>query len=941
MHDSGDFGPWLRQLRRTRDLTQEALARAALCSLDTVKKLEAGRRRPSRQLADQLANALELDMRVRATFLAAARRSDEPYEERSPGGVTPHSLPVQLTPFIGREAELTALATLLDAPQGRLVNLIGPGGIGKTRIALALAERLIAQGGASLPQFPDGVAFVPLQTVNSAEQIVSAIGDALHCSLASAADSRERLLTYLQPRRLLLVLDAFEHLRDHAALLGAILTRAPGIMLLVTSREALNLAAEWRYPIEGFSLPPETALHDLGQPDAVRLFVTRAQRARPQFELAEEAADVLRICRLVEGSPLAIELAAAWVTTLSCGAIADEILSNHAFLSSGRGGVPQRHRSMRAVFDASWARLDEDERQVFARLSVFRGGFQRETAAHVAGATLTTLRELVDKSLLRREPGGRYQIHELLRQYAVEQLEASGDATEARERHAAYFTDFVAQRAADVAGRRQRAALQEIAAELENVRAAWQHALDQRHVHLIRQAAYTFYLFLDYRSHFQEGVACFAEAVDRLEQDTSGQEVAQTLAELLVCLGWPCIRVGELERAGASLERSQRLLARFALAPNPGPGTDPLTALGTLACVQGDYAEAARLGELARQHGEARADEGNLMYAYYVLTSAAFALGQYAEARRAGEHACALAERTQDRWFLAYLVANLGHIARATGNYPEALHHYTLSYELREEYTDPEGMAAARSHLGQIALLQQDPSTAAAQFARSLELYRTIDDRGGIATALEGMGRSEVAAGSYAVAAQHFQEALRVAATIRFVPRVHAILVGIAELMLGVGREAQAARLLVALIRHPASDQETVSQARSVLRRCARGLGPEAYAAATQGRQMLDVDAIVADLQAAVGQPALDHGGNLWPAPQPRHLHHSAVELLTERELAVLRLIAEGCANREISERLVLSLGTTKWYVSQILGKLGVQSRTQALLRARELGLLT
>jgi len=853
-----------------------------------------------------------------------------------------HSLPAQFTSFIGREDEINALAALLVGPACRLVSLVGPGGVGKTRVAITLAERLAAQSRPDLPRFADGVWFVALQAVDSTEQIVAAIANVLRCPPPGTADPHEHLLAYLQPRHLLLVLDTFEHLRTHATLLTAILTQAPDVKLLITSREALNLAAEWRYPLDGFPLPAAKITPDLAQSDAVRLFVERAQHVRPRFDLAAEHAAVLRICQLVEGIPLALELAATWVSALSCAAIADEIGGNLAFLTSGSPQVSERHRSMRAIFDASWSLLGQDERTVFAQLSVFRSGFQHPAAAHVAGAQLTTLMALVDKSLLRWAPSDRYQIHELLRQYAAERLEQlDGAATGARDRHCAYYTDFLAQHADDVMGRRQREALLEIAAELENVRAAWQHALQHRHIAEIQRAAYTFYLFHDYSSRYHEGADLFAESVRLLDDGALTLEIGPTLAELLVCLGWISIRLGQLGRARETLERSQRILTRLAIAPRPGPGTDPLTALGTLACVQGDYTEAARLGAEARQQGEARADEANLMYADFVLTSAAFALGHYAEARRSGERACMLAERVGDGWFMAYLVANLGHIARATDDYPEAMRQYQLSYTIREEFGDPEGMAVALTHLGQVALLQHDPALAATQFQRGLAIYHAIDDRGGIATALDGLGRVAVAAGAYEVAAQHFHEALQIANTISFVPRTHAILTGAAELLLLIGAVAQAAGLLVAILRHPASDHETSDRARSLLGRCAAALAPSEYVAATQGRQTIDLAAISAALQAAAGGIALERAAGLEPATVSQLPSTALDEPLTERELAVLRLIADGYSNREISDRLVISLGTTKWYVNQIFGKLGVHSRTQALIRAREISLLT
>ncbi len=267
--------------------------------------------------------------------------------------------------------------------------------------------------------------------------------------------------------------------------------------------------------------------------------------------------------------------------------------------------------------------------RVLARLSVFRGGFQRRAAEQVAGATLPLLTALVDKSLLRREADERYRLHELLRQYAAERLEESGaEATAVRARHGTYYTGYLGRRAADLRGGRQRQALTEIAAELENVRVAWQYASQQRRIADLQAAVYPLYLFFDFSSHYLEGFELFKSTVQQLDHllgnRPATREVGPTLSELLLCLGWHSIRLGELERARDLLTRSQAILTQLAIPPRPDSGTDPLVALGTLAIVLGDYAEAARLGDEARQRAEARDDPWNLMYAYFVLTNAAF-----------------------------------------------------------------------------------------------------------------------------------------------------------------------------------------------------------------------------------------------------------------------------------------------------------------------------
>ena len=961
MRDARTFGGWLKRRRMGLGLTQKELARRVGYAAVTLRKMEADELRPSWQMARKLAEVLELTPEEQVQFVRFARdeahwddiarpvRATPPIHPAHPPQ-EPAPYPPQFTSFIGRENELDDLARLLVDPTCRLVTVIGPGGVGKTRLAIELAARLLTQEQSRIDRFAHslfahGIQFVALQAINSSERLISAIADALQLPPPGAAAAREHLLSCLHDRQLLLVLDNFEHLRNWTDLLLAILMRAPNVKLLVTSQEALNLEQEWRYPLKGLPLSGRSVNESL-QPSAERLFVERALRVSPAFDAVAESEAVQRICLLVEGIPLALELAATWTRVMSCTAIADEIVDNLAFLTSALRNVPERHRSMQAVFDRTWELLSPQERQIFARLSVFRGGFQRHAAERVVQATVPIIAALADKSLLHWEPGDRYRLHELLRQYAAERLKQLGEeAAEAHVRHCTYYADFLDQRAEDVNGRRQRLALAEIAGEIENVRAAWHYALDHARIADVQRAAYTFYLFHDFRSRYREGADLFEQALQQLDTQSSqpppATDPGPTLAELLVCLGWLSIRLGELQQARAVLERSQALLARLAVAPRPGPGTDPLVALGVLANVLGDYPQAARLGEEARRRHEVHADLGNLMYAYFVLTNAAFARGRYAEASDYGVRACALADQLHDRWFMAYLVADLGNIARMTGDYAEAVRQYQIGYAIREEFGDPEGVAVALVHLGQVSLLQADLERAQAQFRQSLAIYREVGDRGGEATALQGLGMTAIAAGAYRAAAEYLLAALRLADAIGWAVRTNSILAAVAELFVCRGEPQQAATLLVPILCDPASDRETSDRARALLSRCTAQLAPDQRAAATHGHRVIDLPAVFAMLAAAsTGTELLPaQGANVALTPTTQ-IGEVLVEPLTARELAILHLVAAGQSNQAIATQLTIAPSTAKWHVSQILGKLGVHSRTQALVRAREFGLL-
>ncbi len=862
------------------------------------------------------------------------------------------NLPAAMTSFIGRAQELAHIARMLA--DHRLVTITGVGGIGKTRTAIEVARQFVGLDNSPGAEFPDGIWFVPLEAVDMSERMASAIADAVQCPPPGAADVGEHLLTYLQPRRMLLVLDNFEHLRDGSDFLTAIMLAAPRVYLLVTSREALNLEQEWRVPLNGLSLAAGTDTESI-QSSAARLFGERARRVSPGFDRLAAGATVERICQLVEGNPLAIELAATWTRVLSCEAIAQQIVGDLAFLTSNMRNVPMRHRSMRAVFDHSWMLLSEEERRVFARLSVFQGGFTRSAAEDVANTGLSTLSALVDKSLLRLENENRFRIHEFLRQCAAERLaQAPQDADHARASHCTVYANYLEQRSLDMNGRRQREAQREIATENENIRAAWQYALQHRRVGELQRAAYTFYLFHDFLNRYQEGAEQFEQAVQQMDAWIGNHpptvEIGPLLSEILVCLGWLLIRLGELQRAREALERSQAVLTHLAFAPRPGPGTDPMVALGTLANAVGDYEEAHRLGEEARQRSEAHNDPGNLMYAYYVLTNAALARGRFEEAMNYGLSACDLATKLQDRWFMAYLLADLGHIARACGDYPEAIHRYQECFLIRSEFDDPEGIAFALVHLGQVSLLQSDVENARRQFEQSLRVYREIGDRGGESTALHGLGMADRVDGGYSEAARHLLAALEIAITIGFSIRANAILGSVAELFLHLEMPHRAVALLVPILRDPTSDRETCDVARVLLARCAQQLAPESYATTTHGRQAIDyadVFLMLARIGAGVLTPLNGEPEASLPLALPSRFSFPArpadkqPKPLTARELAVLQLIACGNSNEQIAEHLVITPGTAKWYVSQIFSKLEVHSRTQAVARAQGMGYLT
>ena len=507
---------------------------------DRVPDLEALRPDAPAALLDLVYRMLEKDpgSRIRSVRLVGAEletllhRSDlaqtmlggpipdmEPPPERTPpfalssaplSTARLHNIPAQTTPFVGRQEELPALARLVGDPAVRMITVLGTGGSGKTRVAQEVAIRNIAG-------FPDGAFFVPLTPLREAEHIVTTIGESIGLAFKPGIPQAHQLAAHLADKCVLLLLDNFEHLLHGAAVVSDILNAAARVTILATSRERLGLREETVFRLDGIDVPPPDAPIDaLASFSAVELFLQSARRASPAFAPGNgDLSAIATICRAVGGSPLAILLAASWVEVVSPPEILQEIRRSLDFLETDLRHVEQRHRSMRVVFDASWQRLADEEREQFARMAMFRGGLTREAAQDVTGASLRTLSNLVRLSLLQRDPAtGRYDMHELLRQYAEGRLAATLNAHDAIYRHAAYYAAFLHRLEAGLFGADKHKGLAQIERELDNVRAAWDFAVAHGDLAVIGQALTSMATYYSLRTLNEEAVARLGAALD-------------------------------------------------------------------------------------------------------------------------------------------------------------------------------------------------------------------------------------------------------------------------------------------------------------------------------------------------------------------------------------------------------------------------------------------
>ncbi len=823
-------------------------------------ELEPWREEAHRQLMDILARSGEtcaaLAQFETCRHALAAELDIEPDEEtvklyeriRAMRGRPYHNLPPQATPFVGRGDELASIADLLTNPDCRLLTILGPGGIGKSRLAIRAAQMLAAE---QARRFLEGVVYVPLVGVESPAVLPSTIAKALGFAFHGPTAPARQLIEHLREKEMLLLLDNFEHLLDGTNLLVELLYHAPQVKLLVASRERLNVPWEWVLPLQGLSYPEEDEAQKQRVSsetyDAVRLFLMGAHRVQPDFRLeGESESAVVRICQTVAGMPLGVELAAARVGGLPVADIATEIARNLSFSAAAMRHLPARHRSLRAVFDHTWDTLTDEERLVFAQLSVFRGGFTREAALavishqssvisdqstvnseqstvnseqssvisgqtdncllitdHCSLITDHWLSSLVDKSLLRLLPSGRYEMHEMLRQYAAEKLAALPNVqTMARDRHCAYYAAFLHRRETGLVREGAAETLAALKAEIANVRTAWRWAVKQAR---IRELGHSldglarYYLLV---GPFQEGEMLIGMAVDRVralvEKTHEPARDAQILlsrllteqARLLSGRGMYDQAIAAVQTAidlarthwaagleaagflqwgrtlwrwgdyGAARTQLQQALALARAASIPKVEADSLHSLGVVAFNEADYREARSLFEQAlRSYQEvgSRRAEGMALGNIGLLFNR---LGDYSGATTYYQEALCAFQEIGDRQCEGLTHSNLGLLAHRQGDDTAAEEFSQQALDIAQEIGDRFLEGYALTHLGDALAGLGHLDEAADAYRKAVNLRRDLHEDNRAMESLAGLARVSLARGDLTQAQAQVEEVL-------------------------------------------------------------------------------------------------------------------------------------------------------------------------------------
>jgi predicted ATPase/DNA-binding CsgD family transcriptional regulator/Tfp pilus assembly protein PilF len=870
----------------------------------------------------------------------------------------PNNLPLQLTSFIGREREIAEVKRLLST--SRLLTLTGPGGSGKTRLALQAASQVVGE-------YPNGVYFVNLAPITNPRLVVFAIAQTLDVKEASGQPLLETLKAYPQSKEMLLLLDNFEQVLGAASTMVDLLVSAPDLKVLVTSRESLHVQGEQLYSVPPLDLPDATQkvpIEELSHNEAVALFVERARSAKYDFELSKEnAPTVAQICRRLDGLPLAIELAAARIRVLTPQAMLSRLESRLDLLTGGAHDLPTRHQTLRGTVDWSYNLLGDGEKQLFKRMSVFLGGGTLEDVEDVCNydrklqvGVLDGVQSLVNKSLMQRREGRegepRFVMLETIHEYAGERLRESGEADAVHRAHALYFMRLAEEAKPHLLEATQQEWLDRLEWEHDNIRTALQW-VRQRGASDSAQDAEQ-----DGKQNIEVGLRIGA-AIWRFWQVrgylSEGREQLHQLLSLAerfdCCAQWKASAMngeGVLAQMLGDFATAQ-VLFQGALDAASDVGddksvADSLNGLGILAEEQYDVVTARGLYEQSLDIRRQIGDRWGMAASLHNLGSLAASEGDYAAARTLYEQSLTLHRETGNRASTSLNLTSLAHLAHSEGDYAAARALYEQSLAIEKEIGHKRGVGGTLNNLGKVALSEEDYTTARALFEQSLAIEREIGYKAGIAASLLSLASLAHSERDYATARALYRDSLE---SFRGTGRTRGIvwsLAGLGEINVESGHPARGAILLGA-VEGPLEAMKALMSAiegtpyKHAVASARTQLGDVAFERARQQGRAMSMEQAIAY--------AREDTADIWPSTKawtesrPRSNRRQGYSSeLSRRELEVLRLMAAGLTNKQIAERLFLSTNTVRAHLYSVYSKLDVSTRGAAIRFAADHGLI-